>query len=140
MSRGTSHRSKHWWLWPDFYDEKDARDAAKMGIIACAIIAVTTGAVFTYRYSITGDIEQLFGGLFMFIIYCALGYGIFKMSRAASSIALILFLFEKVYSFLFQGTNLGLAILLLWFLFQANRATYWFRRWQKMAKDAQITT
>jgi hypothetical protein len=127
MNQSTANRTKYWWLWPDFYQEKDARDAAKMGIIACSLIAAITGLTFTYRYYIDGDTYQLLGGMFFFIVYCILGYGILKMSRAACSGALILFLAEKFYTFGIQGKSLGIAPLLAWYLFQANRAVYWFR-------------
>lgn len=127
MTQGTANRTKYWWLWPDFYDAKDAHDAAKMGIIACALIAGITGLTFIYRYYMGGNIDQLLGGIIAFIIYSALGYGIFRMSRIASSIALILFLTEKIYSFAVEGKQLGIAILLVWYLMHANRAVYWFR-------------
>jgi hypothetical protein len=127
MSRSTTNRTKYWWLWPDFYEEKDARDAAMMGVIACSVIAVMTGLIFIYRYYRAGDVYHLVGAMVVFIIYCVLGYGIFKMSRAASSTALILFLAEKIYTFAIQGKSLGIAPLLAWYLFQANRGVYWFR-------------
>jgi hypothetical protein len=133
MSQSTAHRSKYWWLWPDFYVAKDAYDAAKMGIIACGLISGITGLTFIYRYSLEGNIGQLLGGLIVFIIYSALGYGIFKMSRVASSTALVLFLVEKIYSFSVEGKQLGIAILLAWYLVQANRAVYWFRRQENKA-------
>ena len=82
MSRSTTNRTKYWWLWPDFYEEKDARDAAMMGVIACSVIAVMMGLIFIYRYYRAGDVYHLVGGMVVFIIYCVLGYGIFKMSRA----------------------------------------------------------
>ena len=127
MSQSTATRTKYWWLWPDFYVEKDARDAAMMGVIACSLIAVVTGFTFIYRYYVGGDVNQLLGGMLVFIINCVLGYGIFKMSRAAASTALILFLAEKIYTIGIQGKSLGIAPLLAWYLFQANRAVYWFR-------------
>lgn len=125
MNQGTANRTKYWWLWPDFYEEKDARDAALMGVIACSLIAVVTGFTFVYRYYTDGDAYRLLGGMIIFIVYCALGNGILKMSRPACSTALILFLAEKIYTFGIQGKSLGIAPLLAWYLFQANRAVYW---------------
>jgi hypothetical protein len=127
MSQRTATRTKYWWLWPDFYVEKDARDAAMMGIIACSLIAVVTGFTFIYRYYVGGDVDQLMGGVLVFVIYCVLGYGIFKMSRMAASAALILFLAEKIYTIGIQGKSLGIAPLLAWYLFQATRGVYWFK-------------
>jgi len=118
MSQRTATRTKYWWLWPDFYVEKDARDAAMMGIIACSLIAVVTGFTFIYRYYVGGDVDQLMGGVLVFVIYCVLGYGIFKMSRTSASTALILFLAEKIYTFGIRGRSLGIAPLLAWYLLQ----------------------
>ena len=103
MNQIIKHRPKYWWLWPDFYEEKDARDGAMMGVIACSLVAVVTGFTCIYRYYIGGDFYQLPGGMVVFVIYCVLGYGIFKMSRTASSVALILFLTEKIYTIGVQG-------------------------------------
>ena len=135
MNQIIKHRPKYWWLWPDFYEEKDARDGAMMGVIACSLVAVVTGFTCIYRYYIGGDFYQLPGGMVVFVIYCVLGYGIFKMSRTASSVALILFLTEKIYTIGVQGKSLGIAPLLAWYLFQANRATYWFRAATKPKVD-----
>lgn len=76
MGKNTANRTKYWWLWPDFYDEEDARDAAKMGVIACGLIAAVTGLIFVYRYYKDCDIYQLIGGMFVFIVYCILGNGV----------------------------------------------------------------
>lgn len=128
MVKNTANRTKYWWLWPDFYDEEDARDAAKMGVIACGLIAAVTGLIFVYRYYKGGDIYQLIGGVMIFIVYSVLGYGIFRMSRVACATALALFVAEKIYSSAFQGKSLGIAIILVWYLIQASRAVFWFRR------------
>ncbi|MDO9530728.1 MAG: hypothetical protein Q7O12_01145, partial [Deltaproteobacteria bacterium] len=124
-------RTKYWWFWPNFYDAEDAHDGAKMGVVACAIIAGVTGLTSTYSYYMDSNIYGLLGGMIIVLIYAPLGYGIFKMSRVASSVALILFLGEKSYTFYVQGKSQGIALLLIWYLVQANRAIYWFNREQK---------
>lgn len=112
MSQSTVSRTKYWWIWPDFYEEKDAHDAAKMGVAACSLSAVVTGLTSIYRYYIDGDVYQLMGGISVSIILCVLSYGIFKMSLAASLTALILFLAEKIYTFAIQDESLVVAPLL----------------------------
>jgi len=120
-------RSKHWWLWPDFNEEKDARDAAKMGVTACGLIAAVTGVTFYYRYMQDGEISQLLGGMVVLILYSIFGFGILKMSRIAVTLAMLLFIAEKGYTYLVEHKPLGIAILLAWYLVQSARAIYWFR-------------
>jgi hypothetical protein len=131
MKPRTIERSKYWWLWPEFLDEKDARDAAKMGVTACGLIAIISGLAFVYRYFDSGEIGQAITGVIMVTLYSVLGYGIFKMSGIASSIALVLFGADKLYSFAVDNKALGIGILLIWYLVQANRAIYWFRNAKK---------
>lgn len=121
-------RSKYWWLYPTFSNEKDARDGAKMGVVASGLIAIVTGVLFWYLYTTDGDIFGLVGGLIVSLIWCILSYGIFKMSRVASSVALLFFLADKVYTVRIQGKSLGIASILVLYLINANRAIYWFKR------------
>lgn len=128
LRQSTVKRGKYWWLWPDFQEPGDARDAGKMGVTACGLIAVVTVVTFYVRYYSEGDLFHLVGGLIVFIVYCTFGYGILRMSRVAASGAIVLFVADKVYSSAVNGASLGIALLLAWYLIQANRAVYWFHR------------
>jgi len=127
-SQAAIKRGKYWWLWPDFHEAADARDAAKMGVTACGLIAAVTAVTFYIRYYSEGDPFHLIGGAIVVIVYCAFGYGILRMSRAAASGALLLFAADKVYSFVVNRSSLGIALLLAWYLIHANRAVYWFHQ------------
>ena len=133
MRKDTTIRPKYWWIWPDFYIEKDARDAAKIGVIACMWIAASTGILFIIKYFEGGDIGIIISGIVIVFIYSLLGYGILKMSRIAASIALILFLIETIYKVVDSG-KVGMAPLLVWYLIQSNRAVYWFKEESKEPK------
>ena len=50
-----------------------------MGVLSAGLIAAVTGAVFLYRYNNDGDVFGLIGGLIVSVIWCFLGYGIFKL-------------------------------------------------------------
>ena len=128
MAQKSVDRSKYWWLWPNFYSEKDARDGAKMGVIASGLIAAVTGVVFVYRYASDGDVFGLVGGLVVSVVWCFLGYGMFRMSRVSALIALLLFLADKLYTVGIEGKPLGIATILVLYLANANRAIFWFRR------------
>jgi hypothetical protein len=126
MNQRAANRPRYWWLWPSFQTKKDARDAAKMGVLACSWVAIGTGLTLGYRYYTDHDALQIIGGLIDFFIICVLGYGILRMSRVASSVALGFFLVELIHKFL-QEKSLGTGALLAWCLFQSNRAIYWFK-------------
>ncbi len=128
MKARTTERSRYWWIWPEFIDEKDARDGAQMGVIACGFIAIVNGFTFVYRFYSSGDSSQAISAIFMVTIFSALGYGIFKMSFIASSAALVLTGADKLYSFVVNNKSIGIGILLIWYLLQANRAIYWFKK------------
>jgi hypothetical protein len=128
-SHSAARRDRYWWLWPNFHEADDARDGAKMGVTACGLIGFVTAITFYFRHlQGQSDPFDLIGGLIMLIVYCALGYGILRMSRMAASGALVLFAADKVYSAAVNGASLGIALVLVWYLIQANRAIYWFRR------------
>jgi hypothetical protein len=127
MAKDSVGRSKYWWLWPNFNSEKDARDGAKMGVLAAGLIAAVTGVVFLYRYNSDGDAYGLIGGLIVSIVWCFLGYGMFKMSRIAATAALFIFLADKLYTLVDQDKSLGIATILILYLINANRAIYWLK-------------
>lgn len=127
MKKDVLGRSRYWWVWPDLQEEKDARDAALVGVTSCGLIAIMTATVFVYRYYyVDHDLSQLIGGVIASIVYCTLGYGILRMSRLASTLALMLFVVEKLPVFLELKPDV-IALMLVWYLFQSNRAVYWFR-------------
>ena len=123
-------RSSNWWFWPDFNDVEDAQDGAKMGVMACALIAGATTIFSGYGYfiSITKDLDNFLGDMVVALIQIILGYGIYKMSRVASSMALVFFLADKLYSSIVYHKSWGIGFIIVWYLIQANRAVYWFRR------------
>jgi hypothetical protein len=130
-----SGRPKSWYLWPSFYDAEDAQDGAKMGVFFCAIIAIYYGfAAFTAAI----DIFEVYFLISLFVIFAFLSYGIFKMSRLASSTALILYTADRLLAFYYEGkfppNALGI-FFVIWYLVQANRAVYWFRREQKKKRQ-----
>ena len=123
-------RSKYWWIWPDFNDAEYAQDGANMGVFACAFIAGATALVSIYGYFINGTIviDRFQGDMVIVLITIIQGYGIFRMSRIASSTALVLFLADKIYSSMVYHKSWGIGLILVWYLIQANRAIFWFRK------------
>lgn len=134
MKHVTPGRPLYWWLWPNFYVEKDAIDAAKMGVVAFSLKAVATGLFFFNRYYKDNDLYLLLGGMLAFVLYCGLGYGILRMSQAACIAALLLWGMEMIVT-LMQQKPLGMAPLLFWYTIQASRAVFWYSKKKIPAED-----
>ncbi len=126
MRNETKNRQIYWWIWPDFYSEKDARDMSKAGVFCCAWMAALIGISGIINYSGNGNTGLLIFGIVDVFIYSLLGYGILKMSRVAVSAALIYFIVEIIWSFIERG-KIGLAPIFTWYFIQSNRAIYWYR-------------
>lgn len=136
MAQEIRTRSKYWWFWPVFHSDKDALDTAKLGVAACLIIAAISGGFFAYNHSKDGDIFGIVGGILIAFVWCFLSYGVYRMSRVASAVALILFIADKVYSIGLEGRAFGiLALLFALYLLNAVRATYWFYAKEELKKS-----
>lgn len=126
-------RGRYWWVWPDFTSEKDARDGSYMGVVAAAWIALSTAGLSFYRYyaNVNSDSSDLFGGLIFALVWFVLGYGIFRMSRIAATIGLIIYVGDRGYYVLSSAmsgghsSNIALGVFFFLYLLNANRAIYW---------------
>ena len=141
MAQDAQSRSKYWWLWPIFHNEKDARDTAKTGVVACLVIAAISGGLIAYNHSADGDVFGLVGGILIAFVWCFLSYGVYRMSRIASVASLILYAGDRVYAIGFEGRRFGvLALLSALYLLNAVRATYWFNTKGDLEKIIPKTT
>ena len=129
MAQEAQGRSKFWWLWPVFHNEKDARDTAKAGVVTCLFIAAVSGGMIAYKSGIDSDVFGIVGGILVAFIWCFLSYGIYRMSRLASLAALILFVGDRVYAIGIGGRRFVVLVLFFaLYLLNAVRATYWFKK------------
>lgn len=122
----TVGRSRFWWLWPEFNSEKDARDIVKMGLGFVVLATAFTGGYAILKYFQSNEVENMITGSIIVIIFSVLGYGIFRMSRVAATLALILIVGNWVFDIASGEKTSGAPFVFMWALFQTNRAIYWF--------------
>jgi len=83
------------WIWPDVSDKTSARKAVEQGVLACGIIAALDAGIAIYanlnhqRFAGYGASIWIDGVLFALI-----GWGLWKNSRIASALGLLLMAIE----------------------------------------------
>ncbi len=116
-------RTNSWW--PDVSTREQARAATKGGIAVCTIIVVLTGAL--ALYSLSG--KSLLGitplSFIDVVLFAAIGFGIWKMSRFAAVAGLVLYLIEQGYQIATVGFRSPIVplIFILYFV-HAIRGTF----------------
>jgi hypothetical protein len=128
MAQEAQGRSKFWWLWPIFRNERDARDVAKSGVATCLFIGAVSSATIAYKYGADSNVFGIVGGIFIAFIWCLLSYGIYRMSCLASLAALILLVADRICAIAIgSGRFAVFTLFLAIYLLNAVRATYWFK-------------
>ena len=105
-----------------------------MGLGFLVLSVALNGGIYIYKYFISGEFENLVIGLILVGIYGLLGYGIFKMSKAAATITLILIVGLWLVDIITSEKVSGVPFLFMWCLFQTNRAIYWYRGKREIAE------
>ncbi|MES2459125.1 MAG: hypothetical protein V4671_00980 [Armatimonadota bacterium] len=123
----TATRTNHWW--PPVSTREEARTATKGGVIVCGIIAVLTGALALYSLfgkPILGITPASFIDV---VLFAAIGFGIWKMSRVAAVAGLIIYLIEQGYQWATIGPKSPIVTLLFTlYLVNAVRGTFAYHR------------
>lgn len=118
-------RSKYWFIWPTFYTEKDARDIAKAGATACAIVA----AISAFSTHGGGRENAEIEALLYILVFGTFGYFTLKLNRVVATLSFLLFAADKVYTIIVTaqaGKAPVIGIFILLYLFHAMRAAYWY--------------
>lgn len=124
-------RSKYWFIWPTFYTEKDARDIAKAGATACALVA----AISAFSTYVGGRENAEIEALLLILVYGTFGYFTLKLNRVVSTLSFLLFVADKVYTVIVTaqaGKAPVIGIFILLYLFHAMRAAYWYHGERKI--------
>ena len=80
-------------FWMEITDQATARKAAMQGVVASGFVSVVTAIV-----SIGGWLGAGVASLVDSVLFAIVGFGIYKMSRAAAVIGLVLYLVERAYA------------------------------------------
>ena len=117
-------------LYPTITDTKSAKEAVKYGYASAAMIAAITTFSFLLKVyeSNTNDtvyiLSIIIGNILPMIV---LGYFIFRMSRIAAVLALLLCLFELLSKYETSG-SVGMMPIFLIFFVSSIRGTFLYRK------------
>jgi len=116
--------------WPEIKDLDTARRVAKQGVWAALFVAGVTALFATlavFGKSVAGVEPLAFVDV---AIFALLAIGIWKMSRVAASVALVLFVLEKIWAFQDGQRPAGMimAIVITFIFVNTVRATFCYRR------------
>jgi hypothetical protein len=116
-------KTNNWW--PAVSTREQAKAATKGGVIVCGVIVVFTGALALYSLfgkSILGITPLSFIDV---VLFAAIGFGIWKLSRVAAVAGLVFYLIVQGYNWVTVGPKSPiLAILFTLYLVNAVRGTF----------------
>lgn len=134
-----TEKKKGSFFWPAVDTIEDAKGATKYGIVAAIVSSVLTGLAAAWS---VGAKKAAFGMIdaWSFIdaaIFAGAAYGMYRESRFAAILGLLVFLLGKVYQFIITGKLEGawMAIILVLCYVSAIRGVYALRKLRAVAKS-----
>jgi hypothetical protein len=124
MKKGTKN-----WIWPSIFDKESARQAALQGTVAAIFVASIT--VLFATISLTGTtFMQIDAWSYVdAIFFAAIAFGIYKMSRIASILGLLLYLLERIDMWLtFGPKNIVIAAIFIIAFINSVRGAFAYHR------------
>jgi hypothetical protein len=119
--------------WPDVSNVRNAQKAIRHGFLAAVIVASVTAIVGLVTLYAHASIMGVYGrpALISAVMFAAIGFGIYRRSRAAAICGLLLFLIDRLVTLATQPVNVGgtivAAILALYFI-HGVRGTFAYRK------------
>jgi hypothetical protein len=99
------------WYWPDVSDEDGAKDAMRLGMWCAIPVASVTGLFVVFSFFGIKLMGITPSALLDAVLFAAIAYGLSKYSRFAAVAGFVLFLIEKIYTFIVTGSILGVGAL-----------------------------
>ena len=91
-------KSKPNWFWPTVTTRDEARIAAKQGVWAAGFVAVVTSLVAAYAGATGNAVMGIDAWAFLdAAIFAGIAIGIYRMSRIASVVGLVLYIAERLF-------------------------------------------
>jgi hypothetical protein len=118
--------------WPDVSNVRNAQKAIRYGFLAAVIVASVTaivGLVTLYAHAFMGVYGR--PALISAVMFAAIGFGIYRRSRAAAICGLLLFLIDRLVTLATQRVNVGgtiVAAILAVFFIHGVRGTFAYRK------------
>jgi hypothetical protein len=125
------------WFWPPVDSLDAAKEAAKQGAIAAALVAGITAIVAIL--SLFGlEITSLWA-LVDAALFALIAFGIYKLSRVAAVLGLLLYLWEQISQILITGkTNIILVVLFTLYFIHAIRGTFAYHKLKEQQPEPAI--
>ena len=131
-------KSNFWW--PSVGTVEGAKGAAKAGFIAAVLVALITAAFATWALYSNGPVAGFIDpwAYLDAVLFGAIAFGIYKESRAAAVVGLLLYLVEKGYQVVLTGQLQGAVMTILFVLFFVSgiRGTFALHRLRRLQVGA----
>lgn len=126
------------WFWPTITTQEEAKSAARPGVWVAAIVAAITALIAAYAAATGKEVIGINAWAFVdAALFAGISFGIYKMSRAAAVVGLLLYLVERVYmTAVAGGRGAIVTILFTVALINSARGTFAFH---KLAASPQPT-
>jgi hypothetical protein len=105
------------WYWPDVSDLDGAKDATKYGMWCAIIVAALTAVVSVLTIMGMGIRGISNYTLVDALVFVGIAYGLSRYSRFAAVAGFVLYLAEKIYTYVVTGSILGVGVLAIVVLF-----------------------
>jgi len=105
------------WYWPDVSDSDGAKDATKYGMWCAIIVAAITAGLSVLTIMGMGIRGISAYALIDAFALAGIAYGLSRYSRFAAVAGFVLYLAEKIYTYVVTGSILGVGVLALVVLF-----------------------
>ena len=118
---------------PTITDEATARTAARQGVWACGIVAGVTLLLYGLTFLDFNPLNLNEYALVDIVLFVLIGWGIYRMSRAAAVLGLMLYVLEQLYTWTEAGFKPSAHIILFIIAFANSiRGTFAFHKYSEM--------
>jgi lysylphosphatidylglycerol synthetase-like protein (DUF2156 family) len=128
-------------LLPTIADLKSAQAAGRQGTVMCVLIVMTT--VMAALAPLTpgqeaGTTEMIIGTMIVLVIYATFAVMIYKMSRVAAILALLVYVGDRLFMIAQQGVSgqSVVAILVVFAFINSIRGTFAYHRFRHQRQEA----
>jgi len=105
------------WYWPDVSELDGAKDATKYGMWCAIIVAAITAILSVLAIMGVGVTGISASALVDAVMFAGIAYGRSRYSRFAAVAGFVLYLAEKIYTYVQTGSILGVGVLAIVVLF-----------------------
>ena len=131
-----SYKKQNFFL-PTITDKKSAQDAGRQGTAVCVLIIVSN-SVLTAISAPTGGATPSQEFIVMMLVYGLIAFLIYKMSRVAAILGLVIYVIEQLVVLAKYGVSghVVVAILFVFAFINSIRGTFAYHRFRRLRAEA----